>query len=295
MTGASELDMGGAPGILMPDWPAPPGVRSAFTLRAGGVSAAPYDSLNVGAHVGDALGAVRENRRRVREALRLPGEPVWLQQVHGTDVLDLDALGAKGVVAGRGPVAAPAEAVRDGAVSVGAVGERVAEATGRATSEPPRADAAVARAAGSVCVIQVADCMPVLFAARDGSAVGAAHAGWRGLAGGVLERTVRAIGVPPEGLLAWLGPTISQQHFEVGDDVRTAFMSGDSASESAFVANARGRWQCDLYGLARCRLAAVGVRDVFGGGWCTYAEATRFFSYRRDGQCGRMAALVWRE
>lgn len=255
MSGMSELDTGGAPGFLMPEWPAPPGVRCAFTLRTGGVSAAPYDSLNVGAHVGDTLEAVRENRRRVREALRLPGEPVWLQQVHGTDVLDLDCL--------------PPEA--------------------------PRADAAVARAAGAVCVIQVADCMPVLFASRDGSAVGAAHAGWRGLAGGVLERTVRALGVAPERLIAWLGPTISQQHFEVGDDVRTAFVSGDPASESAFVANARGRWQCDLYALARLRLAALGVRDVFGGGWCTYAETPRFFSYRRDGQCGRMAALIWRE
>jgi polyphenol oxidase len=271
MTGAHELDIGGAPGMLMPDWPAPPGVRTAFTLRTGGVSAAPFDSLNVGAHVGDALDAVRENRRRIREALRLPGEPVWLQQVHGTDVLDLDVLGANGVIAGRGL------------------------ATARAMSEPPRTDAAVARAAGAVCVIQVADCMPVLFAARDGSAVGAAHAGWRGLAGGVLEQTVRAIGIPPERLLAWLGPTIGQQHFEVGDDVRTAFMSGDPDAASAFVANARGRWQCDLYALARRRLAALGVSEVFGGGWCTYGEAARFFSYRRDGQCGRMAALIWRE
>ncbi len=246
--------------MITPDWPAPPGVRSAFTLRTGGVSVAPYDSLNLGAHVGDALDAVRENRARVREALRLPGEPVWLQQVHGTDVLEVDGV-------------APA----------------------RTASEAPRADAAVARAVGAVCVIQVADCMPVLFAARDGSAVGAAHAGWRGLAGGVLERTVRALGVAPERLIAWLGPTISQQHFEVGDEVRSAFMSGDPASESAFVANARGRWQCDLYALARLRLAALGVSDVFGGGWCTYADASRFFSYRRDGQCGRMAALIWRE
>ena len=156
-------------------------------------------------------------------------------------------------------------------------------------------DAAVTHISGRVCVIQVADCMPVLFAARDGSAVGAAHAGWRGLAGGVLEQTVRTLDVTAADLVAWLGPTISQQHFEVGDDVRTAFVSGDPGAEAAFVANTRGRWQCDLYALARRRLRALGVMDVSGGEWCTYADVARFFSFRRDGQCGRMAALIWLE
>jgi YfiH family protein len=240
--------------VIQPEWTAPPGVRCAFTLRTGGVSEAPYDSLNVGAHVGDVGAAVEENRRCVRERLGLPAEPVWLQQVHGVEVADLDVAGAL-----------------------------------------TRADAAVTRARGRVCVIQVADCMPVLFAARDGSAVGAAHAGWRGLAGGVLEETVRHLGVPAAQLVAWLGPTISQPHFEVGDEVRAAFVSHDPGAASAFEANARGRWQCDLYSLARRRLEALGVGDVSGGGWCTYADAARFFSYRRDGQCGRMAALIWRE
>lgn len=242
--------------VITPEWPAPARVRCAFTLRSGGVSVAPHDSLNVGAHVGDAVEAVGENRRRVRDYLRLPAEPVWLQQVHGIDVVDLDVLKGEGA---------------------------------------PRADAAVTRVCGRVCVIQVADCMPVLFAARDGSAVGAAHAGWRGLAGGVLEQTVRSLGVAPAGLIAWLGPTISQQHFEVGDDVRTAFVSGDPGAAAAFLTNTRGRWQCDLYALARRRLAALGVGQVFGGGWCTYADGARFFSFRRDGQCGRMAALIWLE
>ena len=246
--------------IIEPDWPAPARVRSAFTLRTGGVSGAPYDSLNVGAHVGDVSTAVEENRRRVRERLRLPGEPVWLQQVHGVEVADLD-------VAAAVPLAL-----------------RLA-----------RADAVVTRAPGRVCVIQVADCMPVLFAARDGSAVGAAHAGWRGLAGGVLEETVRHLCVPATQLIAWLGPTIGREHFEVGDEVRAAFVSHDPDAVSAFESNARGRWQCDLYSLARRRLVALGIRDVFGGGWCTYADAARFFSYRRDGQCGRMAALIWME
>jgi YfiH family protein len=137
--------------------------------------------------------------------------------------------------------------------------------------------------------------MPVLFAARDGSAVGAAHAGWRGLAGGVLEQTIAKLGISPAQLVAWLGPTISQRNFEVGNDVRTAFIQGDAGAASAFEANPRGRWQCDLYALARRRLAALGVGEVSGGGLCTYADASRFFSFRRDGQCGRMAALIWME
>jgi YfiH family protein len=225
----------------------------------GGASAAPFDSLNLGAHVGDTRAAVTENRRRVRTQLRLPAEPLWLEQVHGIEVADLDM------------------------------------ASGQASATPPTADAAIARRAGSVCVMQVADCMPVLFAAQDGSVVGAAHAGWRGLAGGVLEATVRRLGVPASKLIAWMGPAIGPRHFEVGDDVRAAFMASDADSASAFVANARGRWQCDLYALARRRLNALGVSAIYGGAWCTFAEADRFFSYRRDGQCGRMAALIWIE
>jgi polyphenol oxidase len=272
----SELD------LIEPDWPAPARVRSAFTLRTGGVSGAPYDSLNVGAHVGDVSTAVEENRRRVRERLRLPGEPVWLQQVHGVEVADLD-------------VRAPAPVGRLDAGAELRMSAGRAEAAAPAASGPSSADAAITRTPGRVCVIQVADCMPVLFAARDGSAVGAAHAGWRGLAGGVLEETVRHLGVPAAQLVAWLGPTIGQQHFEVGDEVRAAFISHDPDAASAFESNARGRWQCDLYSLARRRLAALGVRSISGGGWCTYADAARFFSYRRDGQCGRMAALIWME
>jgi polyphenol oxidase len=265
--------------MLLPDWGAPPSVRAAFTLRTGGVSVAPYDSLNLGAHVGDAPASVAENRRRVHAQLGLPAEPAWLQQVHGTEVADLDALVPPDVAPGR-----------TGSAGAGAAGRAGGEAASEAIL---RADSSVTRVPGRVCVIQVADCMPVLFAARDGSAVGAAHAGWRGLAGGVLEATVLKLGIAPDQLLAWLGPTISPEHFEVGDDVRTAFMSYDPSAASAFEANARRRWQCDLYALARRRLAVLGVQDVSGGGWCTYADAARFFSYRRDGQCGRMAALIW--
>ena len=281
----SELD------LIEPDWPAPARVRAAFTLRTGGVSGAPYDSLNVGAHVGDVSAAVEENRLRVRERLRLPGEPVWLQQVHGVEVADLD-VGAPAPV-GRAPAGSGDEGPE--AAMTTARGASATAESARLSTRILRADASVTRALGRVCVIQVADCMPVLFAACDGSAVGAAHAGWRGLAGGVLEETVRHLGVPPAQLIAWLGPTIGQQHFEVGEEVRAAFVSHDPDAASAFELNARQRWQCDLYSLARRRLSALGVRSTSGGGWCTHADAARFFSYRRDGQCGRMAALIWME
>jgi polyphenol oxidase len=241
-------------GVLTPDWPAPPQVRAAFTLRTGGVSAPPYDSLNVGARVGDAAGCVAENRRRVCEQLSLPAMPSWLEQVHGTHVTEL---------VGREP--------------------------------PAPADAVITRRPGTVCAVQVADCMPVLFAARGARVVGVAHAGWRGLAAGVLEATVARLGVPPAELIAWLGPAISAPHFEVGSEVRAAFLDQDPGAAGAFAANARGRWQCDLAALARRRLATLGITAVSGGAWCTYADRERFFSFRRDGRCGRMAALIWLE
>ena len=177
---------------LAPDWPAPPGVHAAFATRSGGVSRAPWDSLNLGLHVGDDVVAVRENRRRLRAALELPAEPLWLEQVHGIEVIDADALDAA-TLAGIGPLG-------------------------------PRGDAVVARAAGQVACIQVADCLPVLFCSRDGQRIGAAHAGWRGLAGGVLEATVAAIAVPGPELLAWIGPAIGPAAFEVGEDVRAEFL-----------------------------------------------------------------------
>jgi polyphenol oxidase len=261
-----EAMCGTSPGLLLPEWPAPAGVRAAFTLRTGGVSAAPYDSLNIGAAIGDSPEAVAENRRRVAQALRLPGEPRWLEQVHGSQVVTLGGVAAVDSVGASSFVAA---------------------------EDVPKGDASVVVGPGRVCAIRVADCMPVLFAARDGSAVGAAHAGWRGLAGGVLEATVERLGVPASQLIAWMGPAIGQANFEVGDEVRAAFMATDPDAASAFLPNARGRWQCDLYTLARRRLAAMGVAGVYGGGWCTFADTERFFSFRRNAQTGRMAALIW--
>ncbi len=242
------------PELIEPEWDAPPGVHAAFTLRTGGVSAPPFDSFNCAAHVGDEPQAVARNRALLRERLALPAEPAWLEQVHGRHTVALEEAGGA-----------------------------------RRT-----ADAAVTRAAGRVCVVQVADCLPVLLASRDGAAVGAAHAGWRGLAAGVLESAVRALGAAPAEVLAWLGPAIGPGHFEVGEEVRAAFIGTDPAASAAFAPNARGRWQCDLYALARRRLAALGVGRVWGGQWCTYADSARFFSYRREGRCGRMAALIWR-
>lgn len=161
--------------------------------------------------------------------------------------------------------------------------------------QPGSADAAVSRLPGVVCALLTADCLPVLLAHKEGSAVAAAHAGWRGLAAGVIEATLDALGVPGEELYAWLGPAIGPANFEVGGEVRAAFLVSDPAADAAFVENARGRWQCDLYALARRRLMLRGVTAIFGGEHCTFAETARFYSHRRDaGQTGRMATLIWR-
>lgn len=170
-------------------------------------------------------------------------------------------------------------------------GIEVVEAHAR--SVPPAADASVSHTANQVCVVMTADCLPVLFCDRDATRVGAAHAGWRGLAGGVLGATVNALDVAPDRLLAWLGPAIEQDAFEVGDDVRQQFLARDAGDSAAFVRNAGGRWQADLYELARRELARLGVHEVYGGGFRCHADAQRFFSYRRDPRTGRMGTMVW--
>lgn len=240
------------PHWLEPDWPAPAGVRALATWRGGGASAAPYASLNLADHVGDAPAAVAENRRRLQDAAQLPVEPSWLTQVHGIAVADLDAAGPSGA-----------------------------------------ADAAFARQPGRICAILTADCLPILLASDAGNLVAAVHAGWRGLAGGVIEATVRALQMPPERLLAWLGPGISSQHFEVGAEVRHALLAGDAGAEAALVPNARGRFMADLSALARRRLEGTGIDRIYGGKDCTYAQPERYFSHRRDGLTGRQAALIW--
>lgn len=238
---------------LRADWPAPEGVVAGTSLRSGGVSAAPWNSLNLGGHVGDRANAVRENRARFKAQCGFPANPRWLRQVHGTGVAML-----------------PMEA------------------------DLPAADAAVTRRAGIVCVVLTADCLPVVLANAAGTAVGIAHAGWRGLCSGVLEATIAAFGEQPGDLLAWLGPAISPSAFEVGDEVRAAFIEAMADAEDCFEENPRGRWQADLYALARQRLAHAGVERVHGGDRCTFRESQSFFSYRRDGRCGRMATFVYR-
>ncbi len=244
------------PQLLLPAWPAPAGVRAACTLRGGGASRAPYESLNLGAHVGDEPQAVAANRASVCRLLRLPSEPLWLSQVHGRRVVLADDIDESSVQA-------------------------------------PEGDAAISSRPGRVLAVMVADCLPVLLCRRDGAAVAVAHAGWRGLAAGVLEAAVTAFGVPAEQLVAWLGPAIGQEHFEVGDEVRSAFCDGDPEAASAFLPNPRGRWQCSLHALARRRLRRAGVRSIDGDPRCTYADAESFYSYRRDGATGRFAALIW--
>jgi polyphenol oxidase len=231
-----------------PDWPAPANVRAWVTERGG---PARYGTLNLATHVGDEAHTVAANRSRLRAALSLPTEPRWLEQVHGTRVLDLD---------------------RD---------------------DQGAADGAVTGRPGTVCAVLTADCLPVLLCDRGGRRIGVAHAGWRGLLDGVLAAAVAALDVPPAELVAWLGPAIGQGAYEVGSEVRDAFVAGGWGAARRFAANARGRWQADLYGLARDALAATGVRAVHGGESCTFTEAERFFSHRREAPCGRMATLIW--
>jgi YfiH family protein len=265
------------------DWPAPGGVRALCTLRNGGVSAAPYASLNLGDHVGDTATAVAENRRRLKAEAGFPSEPMWLRQVHGVNVVDLDGAPDDGAATGGGGAAA----------DVGAAAGDVGGAANVGTVAP--ADAAFSRRRGRVCAILTADCLPLLLTADTGAVVAAAHVGWRGLSLGVIEATVQALKVPPQSLMAWLGPAIGPEHFEVGAEVREALLKGDPGAQCAFAPNARGRFLADLGRLATRRLATLGVGRIFGGGECTFAAADRYFSHRRDGVTGRQATLIWLE
>jgi YfiH family protein len=238
--------------MIQPDWPAPARVKCLMTTREGGVSQAPWTSLNLGDHVGDDPLHVAANRARLRG--QLPTGPGWLRQVHSARVVEL----------GREP--------------------------------NPEADASFTREARQVCAVLTADCLPVLLCDRAGSVVAAAHAGWRGLAAGVLEATVAAMQVPPGDILAWMGAAIGPQAFEVGDEVREAFVAQHPQAAAAFASRpTSGKWLADICQLARIRLAHAGVQAVYGGGRCTFSEADSFFSYRRDGVTGRMAALIWLE
>ncbi len=241
---------------IKPDWPAPDNVRALSTSRLGGVSSAPFDELNLGDHVGDDPQVVQQNRQCLRDVLQLPAEPLWLEQVHGVEVYCPTANGSVGDV--------------------------------------PRADASVVRVHNQVAVIMTADCLPVLFCDAAGTRVAAAHAGWRGLCNGVLEYTVEQLDCEPGEIMAWLGPAIGPEAFEVGSEVRAAFMEKDARAATAFKAGqSEGKYLADIYQLARQRLDKIGVEQVYGGGFCTFTDSKRFFSYRRESRTGRMASLIW--
>ena len=237
---------------IVPDWPVAAPVRAITTTRTGGVSRGCYAAMNPADHVDDDPAAVMANRQILQQALGLPAQPVWLQQVHGTTVVNA------------------ATAV-----------------------DSPQADAAFSSQPGVVCAVLTADCLPVLLADTAGQCVAAIHAGWRGLAAGVIEQTAAAMGRPGESLLAWLGPAIGPAAFRVGDEVRDVFTGHDQAAAAAFRQGPDDAWFADLYRLARQRLADCGVTAVYGGGLCSFTDAERFYSYRRDGSTGRMATLIW--
>ena len=238
---------------IKPDWPLPPDVHAAMTLRGGGVSTGGYASLNPASHVNDDPARVSANREIIRERLHLPSEPLWLQQVHGVSVVKADSV------------------------------------TGL-----PEADASFTDQPGIVCAVMTADCLPVLFCGDDGAVIAAAHAGWRGLQAGIIERTLSAMQCRDVSI--WLGPAIGPEHFEVGDEVRAAFVSQDSRASVAFKTHGQGKWLADIYALARLQLYAWGIEQIYGGEGCTVSDPQRFYSYRRDGAAtGRMASLIWRD
>lgn len=243
--------MSSNPDFIIPDWPVPANVKAIQTTRNGGFSTSPYFSLNLGAHVQDDALAVAKNRQLLSQYL--PSEPVWLNQVHGIEVLN----------------AATSLCVQD-------------------------ADASFSKNKNVVCVTMTADCLPVLLCNKQGTAVAAIHAGWRSLCDGVIEATIKSLGLQSEDLMAWLGPAIGPKVFEVGSEVRAAFVAQDVEAEQAF-SPVGDKWLGDLYLIARERLSKQGVTQVYGGGECTFSNPSQYFSFRRDGVTGRMATMIWFE
>lgn len=237
---------------LIPQWPAPARIHALCTLRQGGVSRVPYASFNLAAHVGDDANAVAANRERLINMADLPAMPLWLNQVHGTNIVE-----ANDVDTGT------------------------------------EADACYTNTSSLICAVLTADCLPLLMCDRNGRTVCAVHAGWRGLAAGVIESAVAALDVNGRDILAWLGPAIGPDVFEVGDEVRQQFLKDDPAAQDAFRPSPGGRWLADIYRLARRRLMRQGVEKIYGGEWCTYSDTEHFYSYRRDGKTGRMASMIW--
>jgi hypothetical protein len=251
------------PELLTPDWPAPANIHAFSTTRLCGESEAVYAGLNLALHVGDDTQTVEKNRAHLSSFLRLPGEPLWLNQVHQTGIVN------------------------------------AAEYPG-IEHAPPDADASFSVKPNQVCIVMTADCLPVLVCNRRGNKVAAIHAGWRGLAEGVIESAIAALHEPADQLLVWLGPAIGPQAFEVGEEVRAAFISKFATFENittqvalAFTQNRAGHYLADIYQLARLTLQTLGIGAVYGGEHCTFNDADHFYSYRRDATTGRQASLIW--
>ncbi len=240
--------------IIKPDWPAPAGVHALTTTRRSGVSEGTFASFNLATHVNDREQHVVKNRQYLQTQYKLPSEPVWLQQTHSNIVIQADLQ----------------------------PGNQVSVADASWTAKP-----------GVVCAVLTADCLPVFFCDTKARRVAVAHAGWRGLHNGIISHTFKALDVAAENCLVWLGPAIGAAAFEVGEDVYQAFLERDPATSIAFKQQDASHWLCDVYQLARWELNALGVKSIYGGGLCTFSDAEQFYSFRRDGETGRMASLIW--
>jgi YfiH family protein len=240
---------------IAPDWPAPNNIACVTTTRVGGYSAKAYNSLNLGLHVEDNEADVNKNRRLIKSDLQLPAVPAWLNQVHGSKVLNLSGKCPKNVTA----------------------------------------DAAYTNEIGVVCAVLTADCLPVLFCDQTGEYIAVVHAGWRGLLNGVLENTLHALPVANNKIMCWLGPAIGPIKFEVGEEVYKSFVGKDAKHKNAFQEKIESKYLANIYQLAKNLLNSNGVKAIYGGKYCTYLEENKFYSYRRDGQTGRMATLIWKK
>ena len=238
---------------LQPQWPAPSKIKSYTSTRLGGFSRAPYDSFNLANHVGDELFNVRQNRQLLKSQLHIPSDPCWLNQVHSTKVIQIE----------------------------------------QPLREAVEADASFTRKLSIVCAVLTADCLPLLVCDKKGTTIASIHAGWRGLAGGVIDKTIAALDLPSSQLLVWLGPAISQSCFEVGNEVKEKFDRLDYNTDKAFCQKADGKWLLDIYQIARANLNDLGIENIYGGDQCTFRQGDKFFSYRRDGITGRMASIIW--
>jgi len=240
--------------IIVPQWPAPENIKAFSSCRSDGVSRAEFSSLNLALHVNDDEQLVEKNRQRLIKELVIPNNPVWLNQTHSNKVVKLSAV--------------------------------------KESHKPISADAAIASQPKQVCTVMTADCLPLLFCNEKGTEVAAVHAGWRGLLNGIIENTIKCLPKPQE-LMVWLGPAIGPGEFEVGVDVKEAFVGKNSVFQQAFQEQANGKYLADIYLLARMVLVQQGVTKIYGGEHCTVTEGEQFYSYRRDGQTGRMASLIW--